>query len=33
MDMVVKTSVAPDGDGSSIIYEESNVILAIQVSG
>jgi len=33
MDMVVKTSVAPDGDGSSIIYQESNAILAIQVSG
>jgi len=33
MDMVFKTSVSPNGDGSSVIYQESNVVLATQVSG
>jgi hypothetical protein len=33
MDMVGKTSVSPDGDRSSVIYQESNVVLATQVSG
>jgi len=33
MDMVVKSSFSPDGDGSSVNYQESNVILATQISG